>query len=83
MRRIHEQRGRGRKICRRFLESQWLADYEEIQGATGVSYTVTDDVVGKKLRVMVTFTDDAGHEEVLRSRATLKVKAAAEQQKDR
>ena len=58
------------------LRYQWLADYEEIQGATGVSYTATDAVVGKKIRVMVTFDDDAAgyHEEVLRSRATLKVK---------
>ena len=58
------------------LRYQWLADYTEIRGATGVSYTATEAVVGKKLRVKVTFTDDAGHEEVLRSRATLKVKAA-------
>ena len=63
------------------LRYQWLADYEEIQGATGVSYTVTNDVVGKKLRVMVTFDDDAAgyHEEVLRSRATLQVKPAPEE----
>ena len=58
------------------LSYQWLADYGEIRGATGVSYTATDDVVGKKLRVMVTFDDDTGTEEVLRSRATLKVKPA-------
>ena len=63
------------------LRYQWLADYEEIRGATGVSYTVTNDVVGKKLRVMVTFDDDAAgyHEEVLRSRATLQVKPAPEE----
>ena len=58
------------------LRYQWLADYGEIRGATGSSYTATRDVVGKKIRVMVTFTDDAGTEEVLRSRATLKVKPA-------
>ena len=52
------------------------AGYNEIRGATGVSYTVTNDVASKKLRVKVTFDDDAGHEEVLRSRATLKVKEA-------
>ena len=58
------------------LRYQWLADYDEIPGATGVSYTATNAVVGKKLRVMVTFDDDAAgyHEEVLRSRATLEVK---------
>ena len=62
------------------LRYQWLADYEEIRGATRVSYTATDAVVGKKLRVKMTFFDDAGQEagleEVLRSRATLKVKPA-------
>ena len=58
------------------LRYQWLADYTEIRGATGVSYTATEAVVGKKLRVKVTFTDEAGLEEVLRSRATLKVKPA-------
>ena len=56
------------------LRYQWLADYTEIRGATRSSYTVTDAQVGKKIRVKVTFTDDAGNEEVLRSRATLKVK---------
>ena len=56
------------------LRYQWLADYTELRGATGSSYTVSEAVVGKKIRVMVTFTDDAGNEEVLRSRATLKVK---------
>ena len=58
------------------LRYQWLADYEEIRGATRSSYTVTDAQVGKKIRVKVTFDDDAAgyREEVLRSRATLKVK---------
>ena len=56
------------------LRYQWLADYTEIRGATRSSYTVTAAQVGKKIRVKVSFTDDAGNEEVLRSRATLKVK---------
>ena len=56
------------------LSYQWLADYTEIRGATRSSYTVTAAEAGKKIRVKVTFTDDAGNEEVLRSRATLKVK---------
>ena len=60
------------------LRYQWMADYGEIRGATGASYTATEAVVGKKIRVKVTFTDDAGNEEVLRSRATLRVKPAAE-----
>ena len=56
------------------LRYQWLADYGEIRGATRSSYAATEAVVGKKIRVKVTFTDDAGNEEILRSRATLKVK---------
>lgn len=56
------------------LRYQWLADYTEIRGATRSSYTATDAQVGKKIRVKVTFIDDAGNDEVLRSRATLKVK---------
>ena len=53
------------------LRYQWLADYTEIPAATGATYTVTAADVGKKIRVRVSFTDDAGHEEVLRSRDTL------------
>ena len=64
------------------LRYQWMADYTEIRGATGVSYTATEAVVGKKLRVKVTFDDDAGHEEVLRSRATLRVKAVETEDDD-
>ena len=56
------------------LRYQWLADYTEIRGATRSFYTATDAQVGKKIRVKVTFIDDAGNDEVLRSRATLKVK---------
>ena len=44
------------------LRYQWLADYTEIRGATGSSYTVT--------------AAEAGNEEVLRSRATLTVASA-------
>ena len=57
------------------LRYQWLADYTEISGATGSNHTVTAAEVGKTVRVRVSFTDDAGHEEVLRSRNTLKVEA--------
>ena len=53
------------------LRYQWLAGYAEIPGATGAAYTVTAADVGKTVRVRVSFTDDAGNEEVLRSRNTL------------
>ena len=58
------------------LRYQWLADYTEIRGATGSSYTVTAAEGGKTIGVQVSFTDDAGNEEVLRSRATLRVALA-------
>ena len=37
----------------------------EIAGATGATYTLTDAVDGRPIRVRVTFTDDAGNEETL------------------
>ena len=39
----------------------------EIAGATGSSYTVTDDDVGYEIEVTVSFTDDAGFEETVTS----------------
>ena len=53
---------------------QWLADDAEINFATGSSYTVTDAVLGKTLKVRVTFTDDRGTEETVNSNATKVVK---------
>ena len=41
---------------------QWLADDVEIASATSSSYTVTDAVLGKTLKVRVSFTDDRGTE---------------------
>ena len=53
---------------------QWLANDgssdAEIDGATGVSYTLTSAETGKTIRVRVTFTDDGGTEESLVSDAT-------------
>ena len=48
---------------------QWIrqnlttAQSENITGATSATYTVTTDDVGSVLRVLVTFTDDAGNTE--------------------
>ena len=49
---------------------QWLADDADIQGATGNTYTLVDADVGKAIKVMVIFTDDATHEETLTSAST-------------
>ena len=56
---------------------QWLADDVEIYGATANSYTLTDTEAGKTIKVMVSFTDDAGNDEHLTSAATGAVAAAA------
>ena len=53
---------------------QWLAGDAEITGATSSSYTVTDAVLGRTLKVRVTFTDDRGTEETVTSNATKVVK---------
>ena len=55
---------------------QWLADAVAISDATGSSYTLANDDVGKTLKVRVTFSDDAGNEESLTSAATDAVAAA-------
>ena len=52
---------------------QWLADDAAIEGATASTYTVAAGDVGKALKVRVTFTDDAGHEESVTSAATAAV----------
>ena len=58
---------------------QWLADDAEIQNATDSTYTLTDDEVGKAIKVKVSFTDDRNNEESLTSDATAAVKAAPEE----
>ena len=45
----------------------------DIEDATSSTYTVTEDDQGKAIKVRVTFTDDAGHEETLTSAATAAV----------
>ena len=49
---------------------QWIRNDTDIQGATGSTYTAVDADEGKRLKVRVSFTDDAGHEENLTSAAT-------------
>ena len=49
---------------------RWLADGVEISGAAGTAYTLVDADEGKAIKVTVSFTDDAGHEETLTSAAT-------------
>ena len=58
------------------FQYQWLASDADIPGATGATYTVVSGDVGKAIRVRVTFTDDAGHEETLTSAPTAVVTVA-------
>ena len=57
---------------------QWIRTGADIQGATGSTYTPVAADEGKRLKVRVSFTDDAGHEERLTSAATDAVAAAPE-----
>ena len=54
---------------------QWLADGADIAGATSTTYTLTDADEGAAVKVMVSFTDDAGNDETLTSAATDTVEA--------
>ena len=54
---------------------QWLADDSDIGGETASTYAVSDDAVGKAIKVKVTFTDDRDNEESLTSEATAEVEA--------
>ena len=56
-------------------EYQWLADDAEIAGATSLTYTLAAADEGKAIKVLVSFTDDAGNEETLTSAATETVAA--------
>ena len=47
----------------------------DIQDATGSGYSLVDEDAGKTIKVQVTFTDDAGHEETLTSTPTASVEA--------
>ena len=54
---------------------QWMADDANIQGATGSSYTLTEDDKGKAITVTVSFTDAEGNPETLTSDPTGEVAA--------
>ena len=43
---------------------QWLADGADIAGATAASYTLVDADEGAAVKLRVSFTDDAGNEEI-------------------
>ena len=64
-------------VTRATFTYQWMRgdghDFTEINGATSQTYVLTDDDVGKFIRLRVTFTDDAGNNEVVFSKATLMV----------
>ena len=49
---------------------QWVSGNAEVAGATNQSYTLAEADAGKRIRVRVSFTDDAGHRETLTSAAT-------------
>ena len=57
---------------------QWIRTGADIGGATGPTYTPVAADEGKKLKVRVSFTDDAGNEERLTSAATDAVAARPE-----
>ena len=54
---------------------QWVADDEDIGGATGSSYTLTEDDEGKTITVTVSFTDAEGNPETMTSDPTGEVAA--------
>ena len=55
----------------------WNAGERHIQGATGISYTLTQDQEGLTMQVLVAFLDDNGNSEVLASEASGPVAAKA------
>ena len=49
---------------------QWMAGGSDIDGANASNYTLTASEQGQTIKVKVSFTDDADHEETLTSAAT-------------
>ena len=49
---------------------QWIRGGNDISGATGSTYTLVDADEGERIKVRVTFDDDAGNDESLTSAAT-------------
>ena len=56
---------------------QWIRSDTDISGETASTYELSDDDVGKAIKVRVTFDDDAGNSETLTSAATATVAATA------
>ena len=54
---------------------QWLADDADIEDATDSTYDVSEEDVGKGMKVKVSFTDDADNQETLTSAASAAVTA--------
>ena len=57
---------------------QWIRTDTDIQGATGSTYTAVEADEGERLKVRVSFTDDAGNAESVTSAATEAVAARPE-----
>ena len=57
---------------------QWIRAASDIQGATGSTYTAVEADEGERLKVRVSFTDDAGNAESVTSAATDPVAARPE-----
>ena len=55
---------------------QWKADGTNIAGATDSTYTLTNNEVGQRITVTVSFTDDGGGEETVTSQPTAEVRDA-------
>ena len=53
------------------FDYQWIADDTAISGATGSTYTLTDNDEAKTMKVKVSFTDDRGNQESLTGTAPL------------
>ena len=60
------------------VDADGTSNEEDISGATAATYTLTDDDLGKKVKVEVSFTDDFGNVEQRTSAPTATVTAAAE-----
>ena len=57
---------------------QWMRGENDISGATRSTYTLVDADEGQRIKVRVTFEDDAGNDESLTSAATETVEAKPE-----
>ena len=64
----------GAALSYQWVSSDGIAD-TDIREATGATYTLVADDIGKTIKVRVSFTDDAGNEETLTSAPTAAVEA--------